>query len=124
MIWSSPSSILQFASEPFRPLDVFLLRGLVATAQHHAQGLAVLHQIDPIPGPVVNAQFWDALTNGRDISGIAECGSVDPCEDFRFGTGIVEPLEPASELVGLTNFSHICSVAYTLPAGKASGDAK
>jgi hypothetical protein len=73
----------------------------------HAQDLAALHQIDPIPRSVVNAQLRDALADGRDISSIADRESVNPCDDFRFGTGIVEPLEPASELVGLTNFSHI-----------------
>jgi hypothetical protein len=33
---------------------------------------------------------------GRDISSIADCESVDPCDDFRFGTGIVEPVIGAS----------------------------
>ena len=50
-------------------MDVLVLGGLVASGQQDNHDLAVLDEIDPVSGPVINPQFRDALAIGLGIPG-------------------------------------------------------
>jgi hypothetical protein len=59
------------------------------------------------------------LADGSDVSRVADRQAINPRRDLCSGPSIPQPLEPAPEFVGLTNFSHTISVAYTLQIFKA-----
>ena len=47
------------------------------------------------------------LADRSDVPCVADRQAIDPRRDLCPGPGIAQPLEPAPEFIGLTNFSHI-----------------
>jgi len=57
--------------------DVCALRALVATAEQDDQFVAATDEIDPIAWSVVNAHLTDAITDWRNVAGVAKLQPID-----------------------------------------------
>ena len=104
--------------ELLRRLDVFRLRALISAAQQHDQRATAPDKVDAVAGTVVNPQFADAFTYGRNISGIAERQAINPRYDLASGAMIAEVGHPVRKGSGLTNFDHDLNVSYGIHIGK------
>jgi hypothetical protein len=85
MVWSSPSSILQFTRQFFGEGNVRSLRTLVSAAEKQHDFLAALDEVNPIAGAVMNSQFADALADRGCVSRVAKRQPIDPLAGFSRG---------------------------------------
>src|ERR1700759_346972 len=107
MVWSLPSSALQPARQFLGSRDIRTLRALVAATQENDERVATLHEIDAIAGPVVNAHFADAASDGSDIARVAKRQAIDPCDDLCPCPDIPQISQPTREFLGSPDRGHV-----------------
>jgi hypothetical protein len=98
----------------FGGFDVLLLGFLVSAAEKHDEKRTALHEVDAITGPVLNAKFADAFTDGLHVTRIAKGETTDASGDSGFGVRIAESCQPAREGLRFAEFDPWVIVAYKL----------
>ena len=72
---------------------------------------SAMHIVDPVPWPVIDAHFQDAMTDAFAIAGIPHFHATNAAGNARGRIGIPEAAQPARELLRLTHLGHgdVCS---------------
>jgi hypothetical protein len=98
--------IPQFASQFPCGLDIASLRALVAAAEQQDDQFAPSHEVDAVAGAEMKAQFTDAFTDGRDVTGIALRQSIDAIGDPGADPYVLYRGVPARKHLRLTYLDH------------------
>lgn len=77
--------------------DVAILRAFVAAAEEHNQCPTLLAQIHPIAGPMVDAQFGHAFTDGLAIAQVSLSHAGQPGEYPRHSQFVIQAVQPFVE---------------------------
>jgi len=114
-------SLLKQSGQPLRPLDVPLLRPLVAAGEQDHDGVAALRDVDPITGPKMHARLRDTLTDRPHVAKVAERHATDAGEDSRSRLTIAQSSEPRGVLLGLTDLDAAWIVFHGIHVRKWPG---
>ena len=87
-----------------------MLGALVATRQHHHEHRAMLLEVHPITGSVVDPQLADAATYRLDVAKVSVGDAVESRRDPCPGANIAQAAEPGIERCGFDQFEHRRSV--------------
>lgn len=78
-------------------IDIAGLRGLIAAAQQDHDGVAMPTTINPVSGTDMDAQFYDAVANGRPIPQIFRLDLAQADPDTGHSHLVAEPSQPITE---------------------------
>jgi len=81
----SPFASFQFGSYFFRSPDIFLLCGLISTAQKKDDGLLDLLEVNAITRAVGHSHLAYARSDWLSITRIAEAEALNPGSNLRLG---------------------------------------
>lgn len=98
-------------------LYVTALAALVACAEQNHQRVALLVEIHPVAGAIVNPQFADAVADRRHVAWQAFHQPVYPGHDACLAGVVLELLQPVSEGGGF-DFLHRLNVVYKAQIAK------
>ena len=96
-------SILPKFGQTFSLLDVVGLGGFVATAKQNDYDLSALHVINPVPRPVVDPHFGQAVAYRFHVTRIARSQAVNPSRYLGDGRRSLSRENQASNVLLLIN---------------------
>jgi hypothetical protein len=96
----------------FRPFNIFVLCGLVATAQQNNDHITVSLVVYPVSRALIDPQFVHTLADGFCISGIAQRQA--PNANFNAGNSFVvsEFVQPIRKDCCFPDFEHVCNLVH------------
>jgi hypothetical protein len=97
-----------------RKFDVFVLCGLVATAEENDQNFTTLQKLDPVAGAIVHAHFAYAIPDRFDIARVFHDQTIDPCTNAELRPLVPQVDNPTFKLFGLDDLDHKRDVTYKL----------
>jgi hypothetical protein len=67
---------------------------------------------DTIPGAAVDPHLEQTLSDGLNITGIAEAQSSDPHQNPNLCLGVPQPFQPAVKSLATEDLDHVSTLAY------------